>query len=146
MPLIQTFILKGRPREQVHRLIAAMTDTVARVIESPKERLRVWVSEIEPGAWGIGGVPVSLLVTSEKDEDTEMPLVQITLLEGRSKEQHHRLIAAVTEVVEDVLLARKDRIRVSISEVKPDSFGIGGVPASIVREAEIRARAEKDGR
>lgn len=74
-----------------------------------------------------------------------MPLVQIHILEGRPKEQHHRLISEVTEVVARILESPPERIRVCITEVNPDCWGIGGIPASIKREAEISRRAmEKD--
>jgi 4-oxalocrotonate tautomerase len=71
-----------------------------------------------------------------------MPFVHIHILEGRPKEQHRELIRQVTDVVSKVLDSPKDRIRVAITEVSPDSWGIGGVPASEVRRAEIETRAE----
>lgn len=70
-----------------------------------------------------------------------MPLVQITILQGRSTAQKHRLLREITAVVADVLEAPKERIRVCISEVHPDCWGIAGEPASEVRAAEIAARA-----
>jgi 4-oxalocrotonate tautomerase len=70
-----------------------------------------------------------------------MPLIQITILEGRSTAQKHRLLREITAVVATVLEAPKERIRVCIHEVHPDCWGIAGEPASEVRAAEIKARA-----
>jgi 4-oxalocrotonate tautomerase family enzyme len=62
-----------------------------------------------------------------------MPLIQITILEGRSIAQKHRLLREVTAVVATVLEAPK--------EIHPDCWGIAGEPASEVRATEIKARA-----
>lgn len=70
-----------------------------------------------------------------------MPLVQITILQGRPTAQKHRLLREITNVVATVLDAPKERIRVCINEVHPDCWGIAGEPASEVRAAEIAARA-----
>ena len=70
-----------------------------------------------------------------------MPLVQITILQGRSTAQKHRLLREITAVVSEVLEAPKERVRVCINEVHPDCWGIAGEPASVVRAAEIKARA-----
>lgn len=70
-----------------------------------------------------------------------MPLVQITILQGRSTAQKHRLLREITAVVSEVLEAPKERVRVCINEVDPDCWGIAGEPASVVRAAEIKARA-----
>ncbi len=71
-----------------------------------------------------------------------MPLIQITILEGRAVAQKHRLLREITALVSEVLEAPKERIRVCINEVPPDNWGIAGEPASVVRAAEIKARAD----
>ncbi|MGD9600943.1 MAG: 4-oxalocrotonate tautomerase family protein [Gammaproteobacteria bacterium] len=70
-----------------------------------------------------------------------MPLVQITILQGRPTAQKHRLLREITAVMSDVLGSPKERIRVCINEVHPDCWGIAGEPASQVRATEIKARA-----
>lgn len=59
-----------------------------------------------------------------------MPLVQIDVLEGRTKERLLRLIEEVTTVVARTLEVPAERVRVIVREVDPDLWGIGGVPAS----------------
>jgi 4-oxalocrotonate tautomerase len=65
----------------------------------------------------------------------------MTLLSGRPVEQHHALIAGITEVIERALGTPPGRTRIGITTVSPDSWGIGGRPASVVRAGEIAARA-----
>lgn len=59
MPIINIQILEGRPAEKVKNLIASVTDTVALELDTPKERIRVLVTEIPKTHWGIAGVPAS---------------------------------------------------------------------------------------
>jgi 4-oxalocrotonate tautomerase len=59
MPIINIQILEGRPPEKIRNLIARVTDTVAEELNSPKENIRVLVTEIPKTHWGIAGVPAS---------------------------------------------------------------------------------------
>jgi 4-oxalocrotonate tautomerase family enzyme len=142
MPVAHIRVLKGHTRDQLRRLVVDVSDTVARVLEAPKERLEVWVTEIDPDLWGVCGEPASEVLKRQPLEETEMPFIQMVLLAGRTKAQYHALIAEVTQAVANVIGTRKERIRVHIAETYPDNWGIGGVPAAIVRAAEIRAREE----
>ncbi len=62
-----------------------------------------------------------------------MPLIQVTLVQGRTIEQKHALIAALTEAMHDSIGTPKDRIRVALYEITADEWGIGGVPFSEAR-------------
>ncbi len=59
MPLIQIQLMEGRPPEKIKSLIARVTDTVAEELNSPKDRIRVIVTEVPKTHWGIAGVPAS---------------------------------------------------------------------------------------
>ena len=126
MPVAHINVLTGHPRPVLQQLIAEVSDAFASIIGAPKERLEVWVTEIDPELWG---------------GEVEMPFLEMVLLEGRPKEQHHALIAEITAVIERVLGTAPGRVRIHIAEVSPDSWGIGGVPAAVARAAEIEARA-----
>lgn len=52
-------LMAGRSRETLQRLIAQVTETVAQVLETPADRVRVIVNEVPPDLWGIGGVPAT---------------------------------------------------------------------------------------
>jgi 4-oxalocrotonate tautomerase len=59
MPFVRIDVLEGRPRDRLKVLIARVTDTVAEVLDTPRERVRVVVTEVPRDLWGIGGVPAS---------------------------------------------------------------------------------------
>ncbi|MCR4395848.1 MAG: 2-hydroxymuconate tautomerase family protein [Candidatus Saccharicenans sp.] len=59
-----------------------------------------------------------------------MPLVEIHLLEGRTKEQKKALLEAVTRAVQESLQAPLETIRVWIQEMPLDEFMTAGVLAS----------------
>jgi 4-oxalocrotonate tautomerase len=55
------------------------------------------------------------------------------MLEGRTVEQKHALMARITDVVEETLGGDRQRIRVALYEVSADEWGVGGVPMSVLR-------------
>jgi 4-oxalocrotonate tautomerase len=62
-----------------------------------------------------------------------VPFIQVTMLEGRTVEQKHALIARLTDAVEESLGGDRQRIRVALYEVSSDEWGVGGVPMSVLR-------------
>lgn len=54
-----------------------------------------------------------------------MPIVQITLVEGRDREALQTCIKQVAQTVADTLDAPLDSIRVHVSEVAPELFAVG---------------------
>ena len=142
MPACNIVLVKGHPVATLKRLVTDCSNTLASVIEAPKDRLEVWVTEVEPALWGLSGVPADEVLPTVDRAEVEMPFVRMVLLQGRPVEQHHRLIREMTDTVAQALKMKPDRIRVQIDEVHPDRWGIGGVPASIRRAAELQARAD----
>lgn len=59
MPIIQVNILEGRSQEKIEQLILNVTSIVAETLETPKESIRVLVTEIPKTHWGVGGNPKS---------------------------------------------------------------------------------------
>ncbi|MCA1300462.1 2-hydroxymuconate tautomerase [Stappia indica] len=66
-----------------------------------------------------------------------MPLVEVTMIEGRTPEQKSALITEVTDAVERTVSAPRHTIRVAIRELPAENWAIGG--RSI---AEIRAESQ----
>lgn len=62
-----------------------------------------------------------------------MPFIQVTMLQGRTTQQKHDLIRALTEATTEALGSEAARVRVAIYEVSADEWGIGGEPMSKVR-------------
>lgn len=56
MPIIRAEILAGRPAAKKAELIAELTATACRVLDTTPERVRVLIYEIPAAHWGIGGV------------------------------------------------------------------------------------------
>ena len=56
-----------------------------------------------------------------------MPLVQITMLEGRSAEQKRKLARRITDALVEEAGARREAIVVAFHEVSKESYASGGV-------------------
>jgi len=55
-----------------------------------------------------------------------MPIVNVTMIEGRPVELKVKLIRAITDAIVDSINAPKDSIRVILNEVPPWHFGAAG--------------------
>ena len=64
-----------------------------------------------------------------------MPFIQISLIEGRSKEEKAALIKEVSEAAMRTVGATPDNTRVVIYEVTADEWGVGGNTVTQMREA-----------
>jgi 4-oxalocrotonate tautomerase len=62
-----------------------------------------------------------------------MPIAQLYILEGRTDEQKENLIREVSEAMSRTIDSPIERVRVIITEMPKNHFGIGGEPASKVR-------------
>ncbi|HOJ02910.1 MAG TPA: 2-hydroxymuconate tautomerase [Bacteroidota bacterium] len=58
-----------------------------------------------------------------------MPIIVAHILEGRDAEQKRALIRALTDAAMQTLNAPADTVRVIISEMGKDEYGIGGKSA-----------------
>ena len=67
-----------------------------------------------------------------------MPLIQVTLARGRSPEQLEALGAALTTAAEQTLGARRETIRVVLTECEPEHWFVGGESL-----AELRASGRR---
>ncbi len=56
-----------------------------------------------------------------------MPIIEVTLLEGRSQETKQRLIDALTDAAIDAVGAPRENVRVMIWEIPAHNFAVGGV-------------------
>ena len=62
-----------------------------------------------------------------------MPICQIYLLEGRTVEQKRLLIEKITTAMQEAIGARPESVRVILTEMPKEHFGIGGKSAEIGR-------------
>jgi 4-oxalocrotonate tautomerase len=56
-----------------------------------------------------------------------MPLIEVTIIEGRTPDQKRALITGITDAVETAIAAPRDAIRVAIRELPAENWAIGGV-------------------
>lgn len=56
-----------------------------------------------------------------------MPIIEVTMVEGRSAEQIRALISGLTSVTEQAIGVKKESIRVIVREVPKTHFAAGDV-------------------
>jgi 4-oxalocrotonate tautomerase len=56
-----------------------------------------------------------------------MPMVQITLLEGRSAEQKRKVAQRITDVLVEEIGTKREGILIAFNEVSKESYASGGV-------------------
>jgi 4-oxalocrotonate tautomerase len=70
-----------------------------------------------------------------------MPLVHITMLEGRTQEKIDTMIESVSKAVADSLGSPISSVTVSISEMTDGQYGIGGKPWHVIKAERAAAEA-----
>ncbi|HEY5032905.1 MAG TPA: tautomerase family protein [Actinomycetes bacterium] len=60
MPLVRVDIMEGRPPEMIRELHQRLAALVSEVLDTPIERVRTYITQFPPEAWGIGGVPADV--------------------------------------------------------------------------------------
>ena len=65
MPLVRVDIMEGRPPEVIEELHRRLAELVAETLDTPIERVRTYITQFPPQAWGIGGVPASVVRREE---------------------------------------------------------------------------------
>ena len=60
-----------------------------------------------------------------------MPLVQVTLIAGRSDAQKEKIMREITDSVEQTLDVPRAIVRVIIQEVPASHWAVGGVPVTL---------------
>ena len=58
--------------------------------------------------------------------ELQMPILQIHLLEGRTKEQKKNLVKEVTFSVCSSLGVKPEQVRIILSEMNPADYSVGG--------------------
>jgi len=135
VPILEVHVVEGDHSPAEHaRLLELLSRRYAEVLESPLERVRAYVTVHAREHWATGGV------TAANPDSEPAPYFTAIVLEGRSVEQRHRLLAEFTDLIVEVLDVTRSRVRGRIIQVPPDDWAIGGVPSSAARREEIAAR------
>ncbi len=57
MPIVQINMMRGRPPEQIEKMISAVSEAIATSLDAPIGSIRVVVNEMEHHQYGVGGKP-----------------------------------------------------------------------------------------
>lgn len=134
MPIVTFHLVQGASSaEQDELLLVRASRLYADVLSAPLERVRAFISSYAPGRCAIAGIPASRGAEPA-------PYFEFFVLEGRPPEQRQRLLAGFTDLLVEVLGARRDLVRGRCLELSPDDWAIGGVPARAARADEVAAR------
>lgn len=128
------FYLTSCTENQERRLLEEGSERYAAVLDAPLDRVRIFVHHHPETGMATAGRIVS-------ETGRHAPYLTALVLQGRPVETRHRLIAELTDLVVEVLEVDRALVRTHIIEVDPDGWGIGGVPASVIRRDEIAARS-----
>jgi 4-oxalocrotonate tautomerase len=61
-----------------------------------------------------------------------MPLIQVTMIEGRSADAKAALMQALTEAAVDAIGAPRESIRIILQEVPAAHWAVGGLAKSVL--------------
>lgn len=74
-----------------------------------------------------------------------MPVVQVTLTQGRTPETIRSMISAVTEALVDTGVAPREAVRVMVTEIPTDHFAAGDVTITERRAAQAADTTTQEG-
>lgn len=136
MPIVDFHLVEDQYTEQqCETLLKKSSELYAAVLNSPIERVRVFIHWHKPGSVAVAGVPIN-------QGGSAAPYFYCLVLEGRPVQQKHQLLTGFTDLLEDILQVERSLIRGACWPIPPEDWCIGGVPASELRAAEIKARAQ----
>ncbi|WP_028311566.1 tautomerase family protein [Derxia gummosa] len=139
MPLIQFHLVEGEySDEQLRTLLERGSAAYAEVLESPVDRIRAFVTLHAAAHWAIGGQP-------DEPAGRRSPYFSAVMMAERPADQRRRALAVMTDLVVEVLGVERNRVRGSINRVAAEDWAIGGVPASVIRAAEVEQRKAASG-
>ena len=70
------------------------------------------------------------------------PFFFFLALLGRPESERHALLTGFTDLVVNLLGADRAAVRGGCWTIPPEDWAIGGTPASVLRAAEVKARAD----
>ncbi len=130
MPTLEIFLVDGVSDGGKARLISSLTSAVVTAIDAPADSVRVILTEIPVGNFGVGGLCAAAL--------PRQAVIQAFLIAGRSNQQKLRLIAALTAAV-GAIDVDAQAVRVIIKDVPNTDFGLGGQTAAALGRGVGRA-------
>jgi 4-oxalocrotonate tautomerase len=138
MPVLEFHLAENTYTDaQCDELLVESSKFYAQVLRSPIERVRVFIHLHKPTHAATGGVPLSR-------GGKPAPCFFCLMLQGRPIEEKHALLSGFTDLVVRILGAERSLVRGGAWMIPPEDWSIGGTPASVLRAAEVKARAEAE--
>lgn len=135
MPILEYHLADNQYTDaQCEQLLLQSSRLYAKVLKSPLDRVRVFIHLHKPTMVATGGVRVS-------EGGKPAPYFHFLVLQGRSVEEKHALLGGFTDLVVNILGAERGLVRGGCWPIPPEDWAIGGTPASVMRAAEVEARA-----
>lgn len=136
MPVVNFHLVEGHcSAEQKVRLLQGASQLYSRVLQSPLERVRAFITAHAPDEFAVAGEVNSL----------SAPFFEFIVLEGRPLDERQALLSGFTELLVEILAVERSRVRGRCIRVEPQDWCIGGQGADVLRKQEIRARATGSG-
>ncbi len=123
MPTLEVYLPAGHSDECKASLIAGLTQSTVEAIGAPADSVRILLSELPAGHYGIGGK------SAAAGAPPLLPVIVAILIAGRTLEQKQALIAALAQTSADVLDTPIGATRVVIKDIPNTDFGLGGKTA-----------------
>lgn len=140
MPIVEFHLAEDQYTDaQCEKLLVESSKLYADVFKSPIDRVRVVIHLHKPCMVAVAGVPMNRGGKSA-------PYFHFLVLQGRPLDERHRLLGGFTDLIVDILGAERSLVRGGCWAIAPEDWAIGGTPASLMRAAEVRARAAAEGR
>lgn len=135
MPIIHFHLAADTYSEaQEIALLEGATALYCAVLKSPVDRVRAYIQPYAARHVMVAGKRVV-------DGAADAPYFHFLVLEGRPLDERHALLRGFTDLLVDCLGVERAKVRGGCWPIPPEDWAIGGTPASIVRAAEVAARA-----
>jgi 4-oxalocrotonate tautomerase family enzyme len=138
MPIMQVHLqTSAYSQEQVHHFLERASTVYAEVLDSPIERVRIFIHDYPAGYIAVGGKVSS-------DTGVLAPFFEAFMLEGRPISQQHAVLEHITDVLVECFHSERSLVRGVCTMVSPEHWGIAGKPAAAARAAELSARENQN--
>ena len=139
MPILEYHLTEDQYTEaQCEKLLVESSKLYADILKSPMERVRVVIHQHKASMVAVAGVLMS-------KGGKSAPFFFFLALLGRPESERHALLSGFTDLVVDILGAERAAVRGGCWTIPAEDWSIGGTPASVLRAAEVKARADKAG-
>lgn len=137
MPILEYHLVENvYTDEQCEQLLVESSKLYAEVLKSPIDRVRVFIHLHKPTMAATAGVPISRGGRSA-------PSFHFLVLQGRPMEERLALLTGFTDLLVNLLGAERSLVRGGCWPIPPEDWAIGGTPASAMRAAEVKVRADQ---